>query len=169
MNSCNPEITVKPSACSRSAPCACNIQRLSNPKTVKRKKEDNTNEGINFVKKVIDNNPVKNMIAFLREEADKNRKHKMELMQIMPGSQQQMRTYPQFPIPSQMQPHPQMPPPPQMPLHTCIKCLLTPRSQFTLKCQFTRKCQLTIRHRLHHFLISENIHDTIVYIIVYLF
>ena len=63
------------------------------------------------MKKVIKNDSVNDMIAYLREEAENNRKHEIELIQMMNFAPSQMAVHPQMPN------HPQMPPHFQTLLH----------------------------------------------------
>ena len=53
----------------------------------KKKKDDPVVEAIGLIKNLIKKDPVKDMLSYLREEAEKAREHEMKMMQMIMQSQ----------------------------------------------------------------------------------
>lgn len=49
----------------------------------KKKKDDPVVEAIELIKNVIENDPKKDMLSYLREEAEKSCEHEMKMMQMI--------------------------------------------------------------------------------------
>lgn len=53
------------------------------PKLSKKRKDDPVVEAVALIKNVIENDPMKDMISYLREEAEKAREHELKILQIV--------------------------------------------------------------------------------------
>jgi len=58
-------------------------------------------EVVGMLKKVADQDPMKEFLEFAREEADKARRHELHLVQLMLGQSQQMMVFPNHPTQQQ--------------------------------------------------------------------
>ena len=67
----------------------------------KATKESMMQEVVGMLKKVADQDPMKEFLEFAREEADKARRHELHLVQLMMGQSQQMMVFPNHPTQQQ--------------------------------------------------------------------
>ena len=91
---CRPELAIEPSFARVSLPDADNVdsssssssgvkEKLVIPKSSKKKKEDPVFEAIGLIKNVIENDPMKDMVSYLREEAERSRQHEIKMLQML--------------------------------------------------------------------------------------
>lgn len=53
------------------------------PKRCKKKKDDHLTETMSQIKNAIENDPIKDVFSYLRDEAEKARAHEIQMMQII--------------------------------------------------------------------------------------
>ena len=58
-------------------------EKFEIPKLSKTRKDDPVVEAIGLIKNVIENDPMKDLISYLREEAEKAREHELKILQIV--------------------------------------------------------------------------------------
>ena len=91
-DACRPELAVEPS-CS-GAPDSDPTDTLSSSsggikkklevaRLSKKKKDDPVLEALGMIKNAIENDPVTDMISYLREEAERSREHEMRVLQMV--------------------------------------------------------------------------------------
>ena len=91
-DACRPELSVEPS-CSReldsdngdtpSSSSAGIKEKLKAAKLSKKTKNDPIVGAIGLIKNAIENDPVKDMLSYLKEEAEKNCEHEMKILQMV--------------------------------------------------------------------------------------
>ena len=93
-DACRPELAVEPSCSGVSVPDSDTAdasssssagikEKLEIPKRSKKKKDDPIVEAIGLIKNVIENDPMKDMLSYLREEAEKAREHELKMLQMV--------------------------------------------------------------------------------------
>ena len=99
---CRPELAIEPSSSGGSVPdsetgdtsssSAAGIkEKFEIPKLSKKRKDDPVVEAIGLIKNVTENDPMKDMISYLREEAEKAGEHELKILEIVaqqPATQQ---------------------------------------------------------------------------------
>lgn len=111
-DACRPELSVEPlcpgagtsdtdnaASSSSSSPGIRESLEIQKQKS-KKKKDDPVVEAIGLIKNVIENDPMKEMLSYFREEAEKAREHEMKMMQMV----MQPTAYPGWQYTNQMQP-----------------------------------------------------------------
>lgn len=90
-DACRPELSLEPS-CSRqpdsdntdtSSSSSTEIKEKLKASKLSKKKNDPIVEAIGLIKNAIENDPVKDMLSYLKEEAEKNREHEIKILQMV--------------------------------------------------------------------------------------
>lgn len=103
-DSCQPDQAIEPGASTSSSNVELDesmstSQEGSDPKlsvpvkgkSIKRKRNDPILEAVEVIKKALENDPIKDLVAFMKEDAEKSRQHELMLMQMLmqqPNQQQ---------------------------------------------------------------------------------
>eukprot|EP00112_Aurelia_sp_Birch-Aquarium-sp1_P002500 Seg1277.2 transcript_id=Seg1277.2/GoldUCD/mRNA.D3Y31 product="hypothetical protein" protein_id=Seg1277.2/GoldUCD/D3Y31 len=61
-------------------------------KTSKEKGKGSTDEAVDMLRTLVENDPLKEFLKFAKEEAEKAREHEMRLLQMLMGSQAQLQS-----------------------------------------------------------------------------
>ena len=85
-DSCQPNLAIEPSATndlSEEEEIAKTFEDFVPKKKVKPTKKNAATEAVELFKQVVEKDPTKEIISFMKEEADKSRKHELQLMELM--------------------------------------------------------------------------------------
>ena len=85
-DSCQPDLAVEPSSLndlSEEEEVARTLEDFVPVKKIKLPKKNNVSDAIELLKRVVEQDPAKELITFMREESEKARKHELALVELM--------------------------------------------------------------------------------------
>ena len=85
-DSCQPDLAVEPSSLndlSEEEEVARTLEDFVPIKKIKLPKKNNVSDAIELLKRVVEQDPAKELITFMREESEKARKHELALVELM--------------------------------------------------------------------------------------